>query len=311
MTDFFDGVPPVEPSAANGFTGGGLERRSENRSAETLTQALDDNRARFYLLRGEEVLLNGPDPLFDAAAAKRLGALAGDMVLLGWKDGSPRLAVGLPAIDGDSTPAKDEPRAHNLRALAVEGLVAGDHLGALALARGLTGWHARHGFCANCGAATNIALGGFRRDCPGCGTMHFPRTDPVVIMLTVDGDRALLGRSAHFQPGMYSCLAGFMEPGETVEEAVRRETVEESGIRLGRVRYFSSQPWPFPSSLMIGCHAEALSTEISLDDDELEDCRWFERDEVRAMLDGSHGGDLKAPAPMAIAHHLMAVWALR
>ena len=137
-------------------------------------------------------------------------------------------------------------------------------------------WHARHRFCANCGAPSRILAGGWRRGCDVCGAQHFPRTDPVVIMLVVDGDACLFGRGAAFAPKMYSCLAGFMEPGETVEDAVRREVAEEVGVGVGRVDYLASQPWPFPNSLMIGCIAEALTRELSLDDRELEDARWFQ-----------------------------------
>jgi NAD+ diphosphatase len=150
-----------------------------------------------------------------------------------------------------------------------------------------------------------MKIGGYRRDCPACGAQHFPRTDPVAIMLTVHGDRCLLGRQRRFLPGMYSCLAGFIEPGETIEDAVRRETREESGILVGRVDYRASQPWPFPASLMIGCVAEALTTEITRDDEELEDCRWFDRDEVRRMFAGDHPDGLLPPNRIAIAHHLL------
>jgi NAD+ diphosphatase len=147
--------------------------------------------------------------------------------------------------------------------------------------------------------------GGGGRVCQNCGAEHFPRVDPVVIMLAVQGERCLLGRQPRFAPGMYSALAGFLEPGETIEEAVRRETKEEAGIHIGRVRYHSSQAWPFPSSLMIGCHAEAISTEVVRDAAELEDCRWFERDEVRLMLAGAHPQGLVTPPRMAIAHQLI------
>jgi NAD+ diphosphatase len=152
-------------------------------------------------------------------------------------------------------------------------------------------------------------MGGYRRDCPACGAEHFPRTDPVVIMLAIDGERCLLGRQARFAPAMYSCLAGFVEPGETIEDAVRRETAEEAGIAVGRVRYHASQPWPFPSSLMIGCHAEAISRDIVRDEAELEACRWFGRAEVQAMLAGLHPDGLKCPPDIAIAHHLIKAWA--
>ena len=155
-----------------------------------------------------------------------------------------------------------------------------------------------------------MKIGGYRRDCPACGAEHFPRTDPVVIMLAIDGDRCLLGRQARFAPGMYSCLAGFVEPGETIEDAVRRETQEEAGITIGRVRYYSSQPWPFPSSLMIGCHAEALSTEFDRDEAELEDCRWFDRGAKSLRCSpATHPGGIKCPPTIAIAHRLIRAWA--
>ena len=165
----------------------------------------------------------------------------------------------------------------------------------------------RHRFCANCGARTVVAHAGFRRDCPACETQHFPRTDPVVIMLVTRGTSACSAGRPGFRPRTYSCLAGFLEPGETVEDAVRRETFEEAGIRVGAVRYLASQPWPFPSSLMIGCEGEAESDEIVIDKTELEDVRWFSRDDVRQMLDGTHA-EFAAPSPIAIAHHLLREW---
>ena len=298
----FDGLPAIEPSAATGFAGGGLDRRAEMRGPDATAEALADPSARVYVFAADKPLTNGNEPRFGIDSAIAAGARREDMLLLGWKDGAPRLACRLP---GNAEPAT-EPA--DLRSLAVAGEIDGGILGELALARSLTGWHARHGFCANCGAKTRSAAGGFRRDCDACNTSHFPRTDPVVIMLAIDGDRALLGRSARFAPGMYSCLAGFMEPGETIEEAVRRETLEESGIRLGRVRYHASQPWPFVSSLMIGCLGEAITTEIVPDDNELEDCRWFDRDEVKTMIARTHPDGLGVPVKMAIAYHLITAW---
>jgi NAD+ diphosphatase len=150
-----------------------------------------------------------------------------------------------------------------------------------------------------------MASAGYRRDCPACGAQHFPRTDPVAIMLVTDGERCLLGRQPRFPAGMYSCLAGFIEPGETIEDAVRREIREEAGIRVGPVTYLASQPWPFPASLMIGCRGEALTTDIVREEEELEDCRWFSLDEARAMLASTHPDGLLAPNPIAIAHHLL------
>jgi NAD+ diphosphatase len=169
-----------------------------------------------------------------------------------------------------------------LRTIAVQGLVAPEHLPPLAEAKALLAWHARNRFCSNCGAPTDVVEAGWKRECAACKTEHFPRTDPVVIMLAVRGDHCLLGRSARFASAMWSCLAGFVEPGENVEEAVRREVREEAGIVCGRVAYFASQPWPFPMSLMIGCHAEALTDDITADRAELETAPWFDRDEPAA-----------------------------
>ena len=306
MASLFDSLPQTEPSHANGFAANRIDRRSEKRTEGAIAIALSDQRARFYLFHGDKALLRGHDPLFLVPEAD--GFERGDPVLLGWTGEGPRLA----AVIAETTPINEKRlTATDLRSLAVEGAVAPEHLGALAQGRSLCNWHVRHRYCANCGAETAIRIGGYRRDCPSCKAEHFPRTDPVVIMLAIDGDRCLLGRQARFLPGMYSCLAGFVEPGETIEDAVRRETREESGIRVGRVRYHSSQPWPFPSSLMIGCHAEAISTEILRDEAELEDCRWFGRDEVRSILANQHAAGIKAPPPIAIANRLITAWVER
>ena len=176
-----------------------------------------------------------------------------------------------------------------------------------AQARGLVGWHERHPFCAACGAGTRPRNGGASRACAGCGAEHFPRTDPVVIVVVARGGRALLGRSGRFPGNLYSALAGFMEPGESVEEAVRREVAEEAGIEVGAVRYVFSQPWPFPASLMLGCIAEGLSGEITVDPKELEDARWFSRAELVDALAG-RSEVLSVPQPLAIAHHLIRAW---
>ncbi len=168
-------------------------------------------------------------------------------------------------------------------------------------------WHRSHLFCAACGQPSGMAEAGWQRKCSACGTSHFPRTDPVVIMLISAGDQLLLGRSAGWPEGMYSTLAGFMEPGETVEAAVRREVAEETGVRVGKVRYVSSQPWPFPASLMLGCHGEALSTAITLDPDELEDALWLTRSEMLSVLAGLHP-IIKPMRRGSIAHALVVNW---
>ncbi len=177
----------------------------------------------------------------------------------------------------------------------------------VAQARSLLDWHARHKFCAVCGGKTEIAKAGYARTCTACNAEHFPRTDPVVIMLAVKGDHALVGRQPNFPQHVFSALAGFVEPGESLEEAVARELFEEAGIRVDRVRYLASQPWPFPSSMMIACFAEAINIDITLDTDELEEARWVTRAQVRAALAGT--GEWSAPPPMAIAHTLLKAWA--
>jgi NAD+ diphosphatase len=305
MPDFFDGLPARDESAANAFANNPIDRRSEERNENSIPAAYADAAARLYLFCGDKVLLrDGGAPLFAAEEAEAIGLRHESLILLGWTAAGPRLAATLPA----ETPIDEtRVRAVDLRALAVEGAVAPEHMGPIAQGRSLSHWHQRHGFCAVCGSATVMKSGGYRRDCPNCGAEHFPRTDPVVIMLAVDGERCLLGRQSRFPPGMYSCLAGFVEPGETIEDAVRRETYEEAGIRVGRVAYHSSQPWPFPASLMIGCHGEALNSDIVKDERELEDCRWFDRAETLAILSGTL--TIKAPPPIAIAHRLIRRWA--
>ncbi len=311
MASFFDGLPATDASSLHGFAGNRIDRRSEARDEEAVPTALADPAARLYVFQGENAVLRAgedADPTFTLTEAEALGAERSAMILLGWTGTGPRLAVTLPA---ETTLDEAAFRVTDLRSLATEAAIDPSDLGALAQARSLCHWHLKHGFCSVCGAASVMRIGGYRRDCPSCGAQHFPRTDPVVIMLSIDvaGDRALLGRQARFAPGMYSCLAGFVEPGETIENAVRRETQEEAGIRVGRVRYHSSQPWPFPSSLMIGCLAEALSTDVQPDEVELEDCRWFGRDEVRAMIAGTHPDGLRCPPSLAIASHLIRAWA--
>jgi NAD+ diphosphatase len=303
MADFFSGVPQREPSQGLGFAVNPIERRSEEREETALATALGDPSARFYLFHAGDALTRGTEALFTLAEAEALHADLGAAVLLGWLGPAPRLAAPVDA------PPPDGIAATSLRTIATEGALAAADIGGLAQAQGLLNWHGRHRFCSNCGAPTRMARGGYRRDCPSCSGEHFPRTDPVVIMLTVDGDNALLGRQPRFPAGFYSCLAGFLEPGETIEDAVRRETYEESHIRVGRVRYWASQPWPFPTSLMIGCHAEALDRDIERDAAELEDCRWFPRAEVLTMLARTHPAGLATPPAMAIAHQLIAAWA--
>lgn len=202
-------------------------------------------------------------------------------------------------------PASADATFRDLRRLMLEGRIAAGELSILAQARALLHWHRSHGFCAACGTASVMVDGGYRRSCPSCGVDHFPRTDPVVIIAVRRQGQVLLGRQASWPAGMYSTLAGFMEPGETIEDAARREVAEESGIRVGAISYVASQPWPFPASLMIGLVGEAESAAITVDPKELETARWFGPDEVRLMLDGRHPDGLTASRPQAIAHQLI------
>ena len=176
-----------------------------------------------------------------------------------------------------------------------------------ATGKAILGWHKTHGFCASCGAPTEICQGGWQRRCPDCNAGHFPRTDPVVIMLITHGNSVLMGRSPGWPQGMYSLLAGFIEPGETLEAAVRREVFEEAGVRVGAVDYLASQPWPFPASLMFGCRGEATSTEINIDPVEIEDALWVSREEMMEVFAGNHPAILPARKG-AIAHFLLENW---
>lgn len=176
-----------------------------------------------------------------------------------------------------------------------------------ATAKAVMGWHQTHLFCARCGAASDITQGGWQRTCPSCGAHHFPRTDPVVIMLVTRGNSVLVGRSPGWPEGMYSLLAGFVEPGETLEAAVRREVFEETGVSVGHVDYLSSQPWPFPASLMFGCHGHATSQDITIDPAEIEDALWLTREEMADIFAGNRS-DILPARKGAIAHFLIENW---
>ena len=297
-----------ELSARLGYAANGLDRLANHRDDTEFVAALAaDPDARVLLFAGDVPLLrrhaNGFAIRFGLDEASEHGA-SEERVLLGRDAEGPVFAAQVATPPPDSEGAATDIASLDVRSLAVQGLLDAPDLGLLAQAKSLTGWHARHRFCANCGGATQAASAGWKRECTACDAQHFPRTDPVVIMLVVHGERCLLARQARFTPGMMSCLAGFVEPGETIEDAVRREVFEEAGIRVGRVRYLASQPWPFPSSLMIGCIAEGLDDRLILDEQELEAARWFTRDEVAMILEGRHPDGVLSPPPVAIAHHL-------
>lgn len=304
-------TPETEPSRFVGFAGNRIDRQSEKRRDDSVSEALADARARLYVMGGGRLVLtftaDGAEARHTVDGAMALGASLEQAILLGFEEGRPIVAA---PVTLDETGLPDPFKAVDYRSVYTQGLLDPGELGVLAQGASLLAWSANHRFCGRCGAATEMRAGGYKRVCTQCGSEHFPRTDPVAIMLVVRGDQCLLARSPRFAPGMYSCLAGFIEPGETIEDAVRRETMEEAGLPVGRVAYYASQPWPFPYSLMIGCHAEALSADIVLDGDELDAGRWFAKDEVRSMIEKRHPDDLFVPPPGAIASHLIGTWAV-
>ena len=294
-----------------GFVHNALVRHSAERDSGLLAQHAANPDARTVAIAGEIPILRRnreqatgliPRGDLDRVAQRQ------EEAFLGTLDDRPIFAAAVGPEAADLFQGDDAFQLIDLRSIAVQGIVPPHELGILAHAKALLFWHQRHRFCSNCGGPTTLSCAGYRRDCAACNAQHFPRTDPVAIMLVARGEYCLLARQARFVPNSYSCLAGFIEPGETIEDAVRRETLEEAGIKVGAVRYQASQPWPFPSSLMIGCIGEALSDEITLDRDELEDGRWFSRQEVRQMLAREHPGGLITPPPMAIANGLMRRW---
>jgi NAD+ diphosphatase len=304
--------PDLGPKPRLGYTASPIDRAAERRSDAVFLATLAEAKgAGAYAICGELIVARrgsaSSEPLWALDEAHAL-APAHEMVFLGLVDGSGRFGVALDPAAGEALKARGDLLVTDLRSVAVQGLVTSEHLPPIAQAKALLQWHARHRYCANCGAPTQAIDGGWRRDCNACGGQHFPRTDPVAIMLAVRGDFCLLGRQSRFVPGMWSCLAGFIEPGECIEEAVRRETFEEAGIRCGRISYLASQPWPFPMSLMIGCFAEALTSDIVVDHSELENARWFDREEAALLFLRRHPEGLTAPPPVAIAHHILRAW---
>ena len=303
----------VERSAGLGYASNPLDRLGQYRDhPEKHAEFLADPAKHLVVFEGDIPLLRLVDgahsPFFNDHQVANLSP-SQETIFLGLLAQTPVFALHLPPRPADTGQTDDGLLSLDLRSLGVQGLLPPDELGILAQAKSLLSWHKSHPFCAQCGAKTESASAGWKRQCTGCQAQHFPRTDPVSIMLLVKGDRCVLGRQARFVANSYSCLAGFIEPGETLEDAARRELFEEAGIETGKVRYLSCQPWPFPSSLMIGCLAEALSEKLAIDYDELENARWFTRDEVKGMLTRTHPDGLICPPPIAIANSLMHAWA--
>lgn len=303
-----DPFPLGEP----GFVSHPIDRAAHVRTNAEKLFALETHRdARAYVVHRDSILVtqdaDGPRALLTLDEARKFGANPGT-IFLGLQEGAAIFGMGISATAAEDLMARGGAGVENLRAVAASGAIPPRELSTIAMAKSLVSWHQRHGYCANCGTRTAMTQGGWKRDCPSCKAEHFPRTDPVVIMLVTSGDKCLLGRQAQFPPTMWSCLAGFVEAAETIENAVQREILEEANIQCTDVRYYMTQPWPYPSSLMIGCTARATTTDIIVDKTELEDARWFDRAEATAMLNKQHPQGLTGPHPVAIAHHLLAHW---
>ena len=282
------------------FTGSRLDRADNIRADAEALAGLMNWKARLLALDGLMPSLDDDDGLV-------WGTLAdadedAELVFLGLDNGKACFAA-VPER-GDASPRMANPQLWSLMAT-----LRPDDLALYGGARSLVDWHARHRFCAQCGGGTKIAKGGWQRDCTSCGASHFPRTDAVTIMLVEHDGKLMLGRGLGWPEGSFSALAGFVEPGESIEEGVAREVIEESGVVVRDVTYIASQPWPFPSQLMIGCHAHADDDAVTMDETEMAEIRWFTREDVSAALSGD--GPFRAPPRHAIAHHLLEWWMTR
>ncbi len=292
------------------FTGNRLDRAEvERRNPEWISERSRSSKSRFLPLQNLDVLINDvPVTRLQWVTGADLAPedLAKPHFLLGLRNDIAHFA--LDASDGIRVPQSGSCRFEDARTAAM--MLSAEEAAILAHARANVDWHSRHRFCGVCGEPTESRRGGQQRSCSSCSAEHFPRTDPVVIVVVTNGESCLLGQSRGrlSRQSTYSALAGFVDQGESIEEAIRREVREEAGIQVGDIRYHSSQPWPFPSSLMIGCHAEALTTTIHADTVEMKDVRWFDRKTVRRALSGIDD-ELRVPGPIAIAHHLIHAWA--
>ena len=301
---------PILASRPNPYTCSPLDRAAHKRDDADFIEAALQNPDTLYapvwrarsLMKG--VAEGAPEGLLlTGAAAEAVRMAGGPWAYLGDWQGRPTFAVDCSAAE-DPLPLLPDGFGTFTDLRAVAGLLPAEEACVLAHARGLMHWRLKHRFCGVCGAVCEPRSAGNAMRCTGCEAQHFPRTDPAVIMLVVRGDHALLGNSPRFVANMYSTLAGFVEPGESLEEAVRREVLEESGIQVGAVRYHSSQPWPFPASIMLGFYAEALSEEITIDPVELRDARWFSREQMQNAKE--HGFSL--PRGDSIARRLIEDW---
>jgi NAD+ diphosphatase len=299
------GILDISITAMPFFGGATIDR------ADAIRSDPDALAAQRTKLSARLLRLDGIDPVLHDVGGLDWGSLAdapddAELLFIGLADGAPRFAV-LPPADAIITGKFD---ARSRSVWRVLPMLSHDDAAIYGGVRSVIDWHMRHRFCAVCGGHTHVAKGGWARTCGKCGAEHFPRVDPVVIMLAQHDGRVLLGRQPAFPAGRYSALAGFVEPGESIEDAVIRELHEEAGVRACNVRYIASQPWPFPSSLMVACIADVEDDALSIDTKELDDARWFSTDQVAAAMRGCADADFIAPPTFAIAHHLLAQWQL-
>ena len=281
------------------FTGATIDRADQLRNdPDGLTQAMMKPSARVLAMQGLDPAFDDQGELMWTSIAET--SVESALLLLGLDSGKPCF-VELPKEPIKSGPA-------NPRMWQAMAMLPPDQLAIYGAARSLIDWHGRHRFCAVCGEGTKIGKGGWSRECGSCKAEHFPRVDPVAIMLAEHDGKILMGRQPAFPPKRFSALAGFIEPGESIEEGVARELWEEAGIRVRDVRYIASQPWPFPSSLMMACTSVTDDPTLTLDTTEIEEAHWFTEAEVRSAMNGESGAPFIAPPPFAIAHNLLVHW---
>jgi len=292
-----------EKASRPALTHASLDRAAHLRAdAGAMATMHADPRARALPFRKRDPLLVGEDRGALGWRALDDPLVAGaDLIFLGLNDGAPRYAAGLGEVDAP------EGEFVEMRAALLGGAFTGDAAAVASMGLALVNWHRTHTHCARCGEKTAIVQGGWRRDCRACEGTHFPRTDPVVIMMIERDGHCAIARNVNFPEKLYSCIAGFVEPGECVEEAVARETREELGIGTGRIAYVSSQPWPFPMSLMMGCIAETTDTDFTLEAAEIADARWLSRADVKRLFEGGYD-DMDPPRRAAIAGTLLHDW---
>ena len=284
-----------------GFTGYPLDRVDHLRAdAEALATLMRNPRARLLMLEGFDPVIARDGGLSWSSLADAPGDSG--LILLGLQDESPYFAALPDQAEGAAL-------FRSPRIMQALSILPGEDMALYGAARSLIDWHLRHAFCGRCGTSTDFSRAGWGRSCAQCKVEHFPRVDPVVIMLAEHEGRALVGRQASWPQGRYSALAGFLEPGETIEEAVARELFEEAGVRATHVRYITSQPWPFPAQLMIACVAQVESDVLKLAPDEIDDALWVSHSEVRAALAGDENARFLAPPKYAVAHTLLTQWA--